>query len=257
MSSYWINRAIEDEEKAQALASSFSKRQQQAYIDAYKSIEKEIDALYSQIISQPQGLEYLTRSQLWRYKKYTDLKNTIANEVESIAGSQYTIMDMCIEEVFKQTMGFEADALDSSFSAIGKEQLRQALNSNWSGKNYSERIWQNTNALAERLNKDIADMICQGKSPEDVKKQLMEDFNTSYRVADRLVRTEASYTYNTAAIESYKNAGVEKVEFIAEDDCCDQCEEYRGQEFDIANVPMLPIHPNCRCCYAPVVNLEI
>lgn len=257
MADYWIKRALEDEEKAQALAASYSKRQQQAYIEAYRNIEKEINALYTEIISQPQGLENITRSQLWRYKKYTDLKNTISSEVNTLANTQNDIINWCIQDVFANTMGLEFDEVNSSFSAIGKEQLKQALNSNWCGKNYSERIWQNSEALADRLNKDIADMICLGKNPEDLKKELMEDFNTSYRVADRLIRTEASYTFNTAALESYKNAGVEKVEFIAENDCCDQCAEYSGKEFEIENVPMLPVHPNCRCCYAPVVDITI
>jgi SPP1 gp7 family putative phage head morphogenesis protein len=50
---------------------------------------------------------------------------------------------------------------------------------------------------------------------------------------------------------------VEKVEWLSatEDDrVCDECEALNGQIFDIDSVPEIPVHPNCRCCTAPVVE---
>lgn len=255
MSDYWIRRAQEDEEKAQALAASYSKRQEKAYRNAYKAIEGEVNSLYAEILSQPYGQENITRSQLWRYKKYTDLQNQIAKEIGEVGRVQNNIVDMCIEDVFERTMDSKLEDFDSRYTTISKDQMKQSLNTNWAGENYSSRIWKNTNNLADRLKRDISDMICLGKNPEEIKGQLMDDFNISYRVSDRLIRTEANHAFNTAAIESYKAAGVQEVEFIAENDCCDQCEEYRGKTFPVGSVPMLPIHPNCRCCYAPVVEL--
>lgn len=257
MSDYWIKRTQEDEEKAQRLAKSYSRRQIKGYKDAYNEIQKSIDALYAEIISQPQGLENITRSQLWQYKKYVELRNQIAKEVGDFRINQTSIADMCIEDVFERTMKMKLDDLGANYSSINKEQMKQYLNTNWAGENYSNRIWQNTNNLANRLNKDIADMICLGKNPEQVKAALMDDLNVSYRMADRLIRTEASHAYNSASLASYKEANVQEVEFIAESDCCDQCAEYAGKTFPVDRVPTLPIHPNCRCCYAPVVELEI
>jgi SPP1 gp7 family putative phage head morphogenesis protein len=109
--------------------------------------------------------------------------------------------------------------------------------------------------LNDRLTKDLQDMICLGKSPNQIKERLAADFNTAYHNADRLIRTEANHIYNSAAKDGYKAAGVEQVEFYPEVDCCEECESYKGT-YDINNVPLLPIHPNCRCCYIPVVSLE-
>lgn len=97
-------------------------------------------------------------------------------------------------------------------------------------------------------------LIIAGKNPDQIKAEIKRQFNTSYRVADRLVRTESSYIYNAAALESYKAAGIDKVEFLAETDCCDICQRYRSKRFNISETPLVPVHPNCRCTYIPIVE---
>lgn len=126
----------------------------------------------------------------------------------------------------------------------------------WSGQSYSDRIWTNTNELARRTKEKITDLVAIGKLPEEVKKEIKEEFNVSYRVADRLIRTEASHVFNAAAMERYENSGVEQVEVLVEDDdkICDDCKELDGKIYNIDKAPTLPIHPNCRCCYVPVVQ---
>jgi hypothetical protein len=43
---------------------------------------------------------------------------------------------------------------------------------------------------------------------------------------------------------------------LIEDDekICEDCLALDGKTFDIDKAPTLPIHPNCRCCYVPVVK---
>jgi SPP1 gp7 family putative phage head morphogenesis protein len=75
--------------------------------------------------------------------------------------------------------------------------------------------------------------------------------------ARMMARTETMYAVNQGALLRYTQAGVEKVEWLSstEDDrVCDECEALNGQIFDIDEVPEIPVHPNCRCCTAPVVE---
>ena len=75
--------------------------------------------------------------------------------------------------------------------------------------------------------------------------------------ARMMARTETMYAVNQGSLIRYTQAGVEKVEWLAstEDDrVCDECEALNGQIFDIDNVPEIPLHVNCRCCTAPVVE---
>lgn len=82
----------------------------------------------------------------------------------------------------------------------------------------------------------------------------MKDFNVSYNQATTLVRTESSAMFNKANEDSYKKAGVSKVKFLAEKDACHLCKVHDGKTFDIKAKPSIPVHPNCKCTYLPVIE---
>ena len=258
---YWIERTQRNEDKAQRTAATYSKKQEKLFKSTYRKIDIAVNALFAQINSA--GAETVTRSQLWQYSKFIQLRNIVENEVRGIGTGQITIIDEVIDKVFTSTLETTLKDLkpdDKIFTFLRNTQTKQYLNSVWSGKHYSDRVWNNTNHLASQLNKHIEDMITLGKMPDEVKKQLMADMNVGYNAAERLVRTEASYAYNTASITSYKLAGVEQVEYIPERDAelCEICAgnaDEDGGFYLLGTQPQLPIHPNCRCCYAPVVEL--
>ena len=183
----------------------------------------------------------------------------IDKEINSTGAAQISLLDDVCKKVFEFTTDTVMDRLkprDKAFTFLNQPNINQVINQRWSGTSYSERVWSNTNNLAARTKEAITNMIVKGSSTEDIKKGLMKEFNVGYSYADRLIRTEASYTFNKASIEGYKQAGVEQVEFLAESDCCDECAQYSGERFNVGEEPQLPIHPNCRCCYIPIVNLN-
>ena len=256
MNEYWKARRRKEEKKAWDIANRSANWQENFYKQAYKRIETEINALYAEIQSGGKSLDQLTRSELWRYKHYTQLQNVITEESRLIGAKQLSLMDSTLESVFKSVIGVDMDKMPGGVSLLDNSALQQIKETVWSGASYSERIWNNTNQLAVRVKDKITDLVAIGKLPEEVKKEIRDEFNVSYRVADRLIRTEASHIFNTASIERYEEAGVEQVEVLIEDDekICDDCLALDGKIFDIDKAPTLPIHPNCRCCYVPVVK---
>ena len=139
------------------------------------------------------------------------------------------------------------------FSMFSEQQAKAIASQNWTGVKFSDRIWGHANEFNARVMTDLEEMIVQGKSPDRIKKKLMEDYSIKFHEADRLIRTEASHAYNTAALQSYMDAGCEQVDFLAEKDCCELCEPYSGKRYPAAYAPTIPVHPNCRCTYLPVV----
>lgn len=252
--SYWTGRILKDEAKAQRIAGTAAREQQRLYREVYKQVTGAIDSLQLQIgTGQP-----VTRTQLWNYSKYLQLREMIDRELGRTGSAQISLLDDTCKKVFEFTLDTTLDRLgakDKAFTFLNQPNIRQVLNQRWSGTSYSERVWSNTNNLAARVKESITNMIVKGSSTEDIKKGLMREFNVGYSYADRLIRTEASYTFNQASIEGYKEAGVEEVEFLAESDCCEDCAEHSGKRFKIGEEPQLPIHPNCRCCFIPVVEL--
>lgn len=250
---YWEERARANERNAEKLASTYSRREKKLYADALKAIEIELNDL---LLDLATGITP-TRTELWRAGKYLKLRSAIQKQANILADGQIGLMDELLSKAYEETLETAlADFL------VGEEQLSsslraRALNSVWSGKTYSERVWQNRDALAEKVSKSISDMIVLGKSPTEIKKQLREEFGVSYRVADRLIRTETSHIYNSASLDAYKQAGVRQVKYLHGGTCsgkCD-CHSLDGKIFDIGTEPTLPRHPNCVCCYAPVIDL--
>jgi SPP1 gp7 family putative phage head morphogenesis protein len=137
---------------------------------------------------------------------------------------------------------------------------QQMINQIWcaDGKSWSQRIWENTELLAETLNEELIHCVVSGKKTTDLKNLLQERFNVSYARADMLVRTELAHIQTQAAQKRYEDYGVQEVEIWADEDerRCDVCGDLHEKKYPMgARVP-IPAHPNCRCCIVPVVEVE-
>lgn len=261
MSNYWEKRILRNEAKAQRNAANAVKRQKKLYKDAFKEIETHLESLALELLESGRYGQ-LSRSELWQVKKYVDLENLIGTLLQDVSGQQINITTDLLRQVFEETIGDTLEGLmpkgNVAYSILNQQQVDQVLNTAWSGKHYSQRIYGNNSKIAERIKKDMTDMIVLGKDTTKIKKKLINDLGVSYHYADRLVRTEASHIYNEAARKAYEQAKVEYIEIIGTDDekQCPICGEYQGMKYRTGTQPRLPVHPCCRCCYAPVVDLK-
>lgn len=258
MKNYWESRTLQNEKKALALATSYSKRAKAQYDDANKAIQASLNDLMLDILTGGTP----TRSQLWRATKYIRLRNVIQETELGLSQSQIELVDALLPKIFEETIGATFASIyekSEAYNVLSDTLLKQALDTSWSGKNYSDRIWLNANNLAKRLEKDIADMIVLGKNPNEIKSQIAKDFAVSYSATDRLIRTESAHIYTQASITAYKTAGIKQVKYLHGGNCSDKCDCHSldGKIFDIGTEPTLPRHPNCICCYAPVVDLTV
>lgn len=142
--------------------------------------------------------------------------------------------------------------LGFSFAQMGTRAVSEILHNPWSGRSFSARIWQSQDALAQHLNEQLTAGFMSGKSNAQLSRDLADTLGSSYRNAERLVRTETCYMANAAEMESYKEAGIEKYEFMATLDMRTSavCQDLDGQVFAVKDaVPgknMPPMHPHCR-----------
>ncbi|WP_163195460.1 minor capsid protein [Clostridium thermarum] len=139
-----------------------------------------------------------------------------------------------------------------SFAEIPVKQVEEILKNNWSGKHFSERIWENTENLSSELEHVLTKGFMNGASVQRMAKDIADKMQAGEFAAARLIRTETTYVANSAEVEAYKEAGVEKFQFLATLDLrtSDLCREHDGKIYDLneaeigKNVP--PLHPNCR-----------
>lgn len=149
---------------------------------------------------------------------------------------------------------------NTAFATLNQRTIEKILETKFEGSNYSERIWKNTDILANSLQDILARAVATGQSPERTIREVMERFDVGFSNASRLVRTETNYFENKAELESYKELGIKKFKFLAtlDERTSDICRSMDSKVFNVKdaeqgeNVP--PLHPYCRSTIVPVVD---
>jgi SPP1 gp7 family putative phage head morphogenesis protein len=107
------------------------------------------------------------------------------------------------------------------------------------------------------LSEALADGFAAGESMPDIAKRIQAVFDgCSSRRSILIARTETISASAQGAIEGYKEAEIEQAEFLAaiDDRICEDCDAMNGEVFNLDDTGgIIPIHPDCRCCWIPVV----
>lgn len=283
-SNYWDKRAIKRLNEAEKQSDVYIKRIKKIYEQAYKNIDEEIKNVYVNYANET-GLdiqklkELLTRSETkktWEQMKRQGLDKYIKNNyksrisrLEQIQAQIYAkAKQIYPKEELQQTMCYKGvinnsyykavydtqmgTNYDFSFNKIDDNMTKALLNENWSGKNYSKRIWDNTDILADTLSHVVGGALLSGQSIEKTSRQIRDRFNVSKYYAERLVRTETNHFNNEADAMAYEEMGIDKYVFVATLDnrTSSICQSMDNKVFDYKDrevgVNFPPLHPNCR-----------
>ena len=146
---------------------------------------------------------------------------------------------------------------------VSRDKIKTVLDRPWSGANFSQRIWSNTDKLAQTVKQEIVNGMIQGINLQTMAKRVSERFEIAKKNdVERLLRTEVNYTFNQATLDGYKEAGIEKYEFSATLDSRTSqiCSELHGEVFEIKKIAVglnyPPMHPRCRSTTIPIVDYE-
>ena len=130
------------------------------------------------------------------------------------------------------------------------------------GQMFSERVWDNTDALADGLKHDMLVGIMAGKSEQHMADDIMSRCGVGAFEARRLVRTETTCVANMAELDGYKELDIDEYEFSAclDNRTSDLCRELDGKVFKRnsaqAGVNLPPMHPFCRSTTLPILPSE-
>lgn len=283
-SKYWDKRAIRRLTDAEKQSESHIERIKKIYEQGNRNIQRDIENIYRNY-SKATGLDVqslktlLTKTEtqkLWdelrakgldKYVKenykarisrleklqaqiYAKAKEIYPQEqLEHTACYSGVINDSYYKAIYDTQMG---TGLDFAFSKIDDNMVSALLSERWSGKNYSQRIWGNTDILAESLSQIIGGAMISGQSMAKTSRQIRERFGVAKYYAERLVRTETNHFNNEADAMAYEEMGVDKYVFLATLDTRTStiCQNLDNKVFDLkdrkAGVNYPPMHPNCR-----------
>ena len=194
-------------------------------------------------------LEIETLAARSRMSHLDSLKAQIDMELIKVSDNVDGLAKNTLTSIYRDT--YTEVAKDLGINVIvSPEKIKTVLDRPWSGANFSERIWSNTDKLAQTVKQEIVNGMIQGINLQTMTKRVSERFETAKKNdVERLLRTEVNYTLNQATLDGYKEAGIEKYEFSATLDSRTSqiCSELHGEVFSIKSVAVglnyPPMHP--------------
>lgn len=119
-----------------------------------------------------------------------------------------------------------------------------------------------TNAMDTSISRVLARGLLEGRSPLTIANDIVDRVEgIGLTRARTLARTEVIAAHAEASLNAYEEAGLEGVTVQAEwltagdERVCPDCEDMAGKTFPISEAHgMIPLHPNCRCVFIPVVD---
>ena len=217
-----------------------------------------------------QQLETLLSSPAYAHRigRLNDLDSKISDMCSRLANAEIGVdtahLGDIIQSAYMQTVFDVTKGADyrAAFDLIPESRVKAILSTNWSGQMFSQRVWDNTNALADGLKHDMLVGIMAGKSEQHMADDIMNRCGVGAFEARRLVRTETTYISNKAELEGYKELDIDEYEFSAclDSRTSDLCRELDGKVFKRnsaqAGVNLPPMHPFCRSTTLPVLPSE-
>ena len=157
--------------------------------------------------------------------------------------------------------GMETLGFGKNFYSINDDIVRQFVDVPWcNGENFSTRIWNDTNRLAQYLNQDIAQGFARGDSYDRLVRNLRQRFrNVNRKNAYRLVFTEGTYVMAESSMQPFiQDFEKYRTSPVLDGKTCSICRNMRHQVFLISErqpgVNFPPLHPNCRDSWEVVVD---
>ena len=254
---YWIKRADARMDDYSLAAFDVARVIGRSYNSLLKYIQSEMIKILRHI-GDEDSLAYE-----YRMRRLAALLKNTEKSMEELYGLNLTTTTDFLKEIVSEAYYHtifdiaQGTGVQPEFSAIPQKLVDKILNEDWSGKNYSERIWQNTEDLAEEVRELLTEAAISGESIYKTSRKLAEKFDQSEYNARRLIQTETVYACNQAELESYKDLDIDKYLYIATFDTrtCEVCQKNDQKIFNrkdaVAGVNLAPMHPNCHCRTIP------
>lgn len=245
-------------EEAINLLSDADSRNFEKLLEAYKN---KTGAQKREVLAELEAPAYKNRM-----KRLDDIDKSINRLINAVASKERDAIDKTMRKVYESSYHhavYEAarmSGLDLQTGPIDEGALETILKKKWSGQNYSERVWNNTQKVADAIKEELMIGALTGKTEKEMTDSINEQFLSGRNRARRLVRTESSYIHNEAHFQAYKDYGIEEYRFVATLDLRTSqiCRERDGSVYRVndkkigVNAP--PMHPWCHS--TTIMNLD-
>ncbi|WP_313132629.1 minor capsid protein [Anaerocolumna sp.] len=189
----------------------------------------------------------------------------IQQQIEVLAKTQEIKVPELLQEIY--TEGYYKTAYETQkgfntgwdIQKLDTSTIKKVMSKPWTvdNKTFSDRIWSNKEQLIDTLHRELTQSVIRGDAPDKLIKTISDKFDTSRKVAGRLVMTESAAMSSVSRQDCFKDLGVEEYKVVATLDLktSSVCRSMDGKVFKMSDykigVTANPFHPNCRSTTAP------
>lgn len=222
----------------------------------YDEANKKIEEIYAEHKSNKEELLKEIAFVLLLYKisdtimKLNDTEKLKLNKkfltiIKKFFNKQVKLTDKIITEILEETAKNTYEFYGGKYT---QKNIEDIVNKKYKGEVYTQRIKDNENKIANKLNNDIKDFIDGNIDVNTIKDNIEGTYSQNDYDVRRLTESEVNRTENVAFIVLAKEAGVKKVyrHEVLDNKICLDCLAINGQPFDIDEAPDGAIHSFCR-----------
>ena len=297
---YWEDRTQEEEAAISKKTNQYLSKIKLMYQAGKRELEREVQAFYKQYATEngmnPTELKKKLKPEEWkayqskiesllektgqadnrrvrnqylssRVNRLQALQNQVTLQLELIGkslnrGTLNHLQDVYQDSYYHNMYEMGKAGLAGRFDVLNPKAVEETCKIPWSGKSFSERVWDNTTKLKREATKLLSvGSIC-GTPMQVMSRKLAERMNVSYSRAECLVRTESSRIYGQTTADGYQKVGVKRYKIVAALDLKTSkiCRSMDGKTFDLRekkvgkNSP--PFHPRCRTMTIAVLDKD-
>ena len=119
-----------------------------------------------------------------------------------------------------------------------------------------------TEVMSQQISRVLIDGLSDGKGPREIARVIADRVDKiGVTRATRLSRTEIIRAHAESSLNRYQQYGIEgvsaQVEWLTASDPCEKCEALAKKNGGVYTIEeargLIPLHPNCRCGWAPYI----
>lgn len=203
-----------------------------------------------------------------RKERYEAVKAVIYARIKKVAVKEIEKLSERLQAVYKESYyGVIDDSAKQfdvgiNFAILNENAINAAVSTKWHGKQFSERVWDNTDRLATTAQNLVVKSLMSGEAWSKTAEKLSTAFQVEKYNATRLIHTESSHIHAMADLKAYEDIGAEQYRYLATLDyrTCEWCQQWDNMVLPLSearegyNYPVL--HPLCRCTTTIAVDLK-
>lgn len=197
------------------------------------------------------------RTSIYKLNRLEGLRQSIAMQQLEMGAQEQKQAKAFFQRMALRYANASAEYLGfgKQFYSVDHDAIQRILGNAWCNtKDFSARIWDNRQKLAQTLQTDFVNAFVRGDSYQRISRMMRQKFqNVSKSNMERLVFTEDTYLAAESSMMPFSQYYDRYLYECADGNACAICRALQGESFPIRDrMPGLnfpPMHPWCRCTF--------